>query len=216
MKTTLLVFLIIFSFDTLGQSVFYDADTLKQWSEVQFDIATIKVDTTNGEKVIRILYSYLSDSQKTAIDTSSTVTQKLNYIESFYKKNPFLTTSGTAEITPNLDGLTFQTQTRGLFKSLGGLNVTTFADGLAQFMIERANEEVNVWFFRKFKDDLNQSIELRTIFPITNSFVQITEPYQYAQNLHLLREAFKKDLSDIIGNLENLANLEKYRRVFEK
>lgn len=101
-------------------------------------------------------------------------------------------------------------------KEIGGLNVTTIADGLAQFLIERANEEINVWFFQKFKEDLSKSIELQVLFPTTTEYIRITEPYQYAQMLNLLREAFRKDLNDLIDNLEDLASLNKYQELIKK
>jgi len=195
MKKKILVFIFLIPIFAKSQIAYRDAVILKDFSSgVNNETKKAKLNGASQD-VWNIIGAYFPSA--------------INIEEIEISSNPFIEIENNPQ-----DGLI--SKNLGLIGSIRGLPVTTFADGLAQFMIERANEEINVWFFRKFKEDLDQSIELKTIFPLTNSFVQITEPYQYAQNLHLLREAFKKDLSEIIDNLEELAILEKYRRIFEK
>jgi len=195
MKKKILVFIFLIPIFAKSQIAYRDAVILKDFSSgVNNETKKAKLNGASQD-VWNIIGAYFPSA--------------VNIEKIEISSNPFIEIENNPQ-----DGLI--SKNLGLIGSIRGLPVTTFADGLAQFMIERANEEINVWFFRKFKEDLDKSIELRTIFPLTNSFVQITEPYQYAQNLHLLREAFKKDLSEIIDNLEDLAILEKYRRIFEK
>jgi len=101
-------------------------------------------------------------------------------------------------------------------KSIGSLNVTNFADGLAQFLIERANQELNIKFFQRFKDVLRENEEFQTVFPKTHAIFKVSEPYQYAANIHILKAAFKEDFANIVFNLEDLANLPKYQRLAAK
>jgi hypothetical protein len=104
-------------------------------------------------------------------------------------------------------------KTSGFISSIPGLNVTNFADGLSQFLIERANEELNVLFFDRFRDALIASEELKTLFPKTSQFLIGTQAYEYARNLNLLKETFKTDLTNLIGNMEALATLKKYQEL---
>jgi hypothetical protein len=214
-----------------SQSIYTDALKINELGkpELRDGKATIQLLDGKKENLISILSKYFPNINEKIVplldersSLSSDVEGNESRIQEIDQKiadelnlldNPFFK---LARQTQSQASLGFLGLGSSQISKLGGLPVTTFADGLAQFMIERANEEINVWFFRKFKDDLDESIELRTIFPLTNAFVQITEPYQYAQNLHLLREAFKKDLTEIIDNLEDLANLEKYNRIIER
>src|SRR5690606_4699613 len=54
---------------------------------------------------------------------------------------------------------------------IGGVNVTTFADGLSQFLIERATEELNVAFFNRFKKFLEKTPEAGVLFPTTADYL---------------------------------------------
>ncbi len=212
MKKCLLFVALVLSIpaaDLRGQSIYYDAIELSKLGPEPLVGEKLKFVITDDQhlKAAEILSKYIN------LEDSSTY----EMISNSFSGNPFfelpdLTAQNKTEEKDKSKNNFFS---KGLSSSIGGLPVTTFADGLAQFMIERANEEINVWFFRRFKEDLIESIELRTIFPITNSFIQITEPYQYAQNLHLLREAFKKDLAELVDNLEDLASLEKYQNMFD-
>ena len=65
--------------------------------------------------------------------------------------------------------------TKGLssiISSIGKLDVTAFADGLAQFLVERTKEELNEAFFRKFRAYLDNYPEFKVLFPNTNTFTE--------------------------------------------
>ena len=53
--------------------------------------------------------------------------------------------------------------------SIGGLNVTNIADGLAKFLVERTKQELSIAFFEKFKEELEKPEyrDLQTLFPET-------------------------------------------------
>lgn len=102
--------------------------------------------------------------------------------------------------------------------SIGGLNVTNFADGLAQFLIARFKDELSITFFSKFKDELNDPkyADLKILFPQTISGLNVINEdiYRFNAYLNTLREVFIKDLTNSFGNLQNLVNQEKYKTYF--
>jgi hypothetical protein len=95
-----------------------------------------------------------------------------------------------------------------LVTGAGSLDVTTFADGLAKFLVERTKEELNEAFFRKFADFLNHYPEFKTLFPYTNTFVKSFNSWEYSNLLNTLREAFDKDIKGLLTNFIQLRNLD--------
>jgi len=96
----------------------------------------------------------------------------------------------------------------GIFSSLslssiGGLDVTNLADGLAKFLVKRAKEELSISFFKKFKETLDDQKDLNTLFPATTVVLGSIsdEVYDYERYIQSLREAFKKDIQNLIENL---------------
>lgn len=100
------------------------------------------------------------------------------------------------------------TSLKGLIGAAGNLDVTTFADGLAQFLVERAKEELNVAFFQKFSDFLENYPEFRVMFPNTNTFIAYMNIGDYANTLNTLKEAFDKDLKALLTNALRLSQLD--------
>ena len=100
--------------------------------------------------------------------------------------------------------------------NIGGLNITTIADGAAQFLVERVNEELNVMFFDRFKEVIKEQEELQKLFPTTSDIALNFQPYQYGQVINVLRSAFKNDLENLIFNIEDLTELDKYSMLIEE
>ncbi len=82
--------------------------------------------------------------------------------------------------------------------SLGGLDVTNIAYGLADFLVKRTKEELNVAFFSRFRDMLNNPkfADLKTLFPNTWELLDAIGDgiYDYNKYLQNLREAFLTDI----------------------
>ncbi len=94
------------------------------------------------------------------------------------------------------------------FSSIGGLDVTNIADGFAKFIVKRTKEELNIAFFEKLKNDLEnpQFKDIQTLFPKTYSLLLTVgkDIYSYQRYLENLREAFKGDLDDLVKNLPSV------------
>ena len=97
--------------------------------------------------------------------------------------------------------------------SLGSLDVTNIADGIARFLINRGKEELNTLFFNRLKKFLDENEECSTLLPVTTEFFKNIESHQFAEFIETLREAFHTDLTNLIVNLNNLIDLPKYQRL---
>jgi hypothetical protein len=136
-----------------------------------------------------------------------------------FEKNPFL----KGRIRPDNANSTSKLSTagaaqEGILQSAGNLSISSFADGLASFLVDRAKQELNTYFFQRFKDRLNASAELTVLFPNTNKVLQVigVEIYHYNAYLEGLRAAFKKDLSNLFVTFPTLLDDPKYKAIFEK
>jgi hypothetical protein len=98
--------------------------------------------------------------------------------------------------------------TSSIFSSVGNLDVTNFADGLAKFIVDRTKQELNIAFFDKFKEVLNDPkyVDLKTVFPETYAVLMVIDNqiYNYNDYLQALRNAFDRDLSDLPTNLPSI------------
>jgi len=142
---------------------------------------------------------------------------QVNQVIARYINNPFLKGYLPEGVSLSVSPKTIFTGA-ALFSSIGGLDVTTFTEGLARFLVERAKEELNIAFFRRFKEELEspEYEDLRILFPETYRVLRVidTEFYNYAPYIVALREAFKKDLSNLLDNLTFLFNSPRYATYF--
>lgn len=102
-----------------------------------------------------------------------------------------------------------------LASSVGGLDVTTIADGFAKFVVKRTKKELSITFFENFKKELSKSKDLENIFPQTyRTLLTIGEEiYLYQSYLVTLRESFEKDLSSLPSNLHYI--IENHPEIFD-
>ncbi len=194
-KKTILFLLLIINLSGYAQSAYYDALLLKSF----INPVTGKIEAINAEQ-----------------------SKKIKGIFDIYKykrsdaSNPFLDPFVDPGAAAGLGGVSgvYSKLTSGI----GGLNVTTIADGLAKFLVERAKEELSISFFQKFKKELDKQEELKTLFPNTFLWLQSidSEIYNYSAYLSTLREAFQKDLSLIIPDLKKAMDLPKYNAFFNE
>ncbi len=181
------------------QSAFQDAQILEQISK---DTTVQEIDTsghsvpknykifTNYQEALTILSKYTDSA-----GTGMSFIDRDNLI-SILSTNPFLTSYfqvGTGQSPQNIFG--------SIVKTIGGLDVTAFADGLAKFLVERTKEELNEAFFRKFADFLKYYPEFKILFPNTDVLVDNFNSWEYANLLNTLREAFDKDVKELLANL---------------
>ncbi|MBE7172414.1 MAG: hypothetical protein INR73_17635 [Williamsia sp.] len=102
------------------------------------------------------------------------------------------------------------------FSAIGGLDVTTIADGLAKFVVKRAKQELSIAFFQKFKQTIDNTKDIATLVPETADILHAIEDetYNYHAYIQNLREAFKTDITSIHRNLPGI--IENHREYFDK
>jgi len=98
-------------------------------------------------------------------------------------------------------------------KKGGLLDVNTVAVGLSDFIAERAQEELNLTFFNRFKENLAKDSELTVLFPATRDLLNKFEISNYKVFLAHARETFNADLDNLGVNLSGILNLPKYRQL---
>ena len=100
--------------------------------------------------------------------------------------------------------------------SIGGLDVTTIADGFAKFIVKRTKKELSIAFFDKFKEFISKYPDLRTVFPQTYRALTVIgdEIYNYEAYIQTLRESFENDLSTLEKNLPSI--IENHPNFFKK
>jgi hypothetical protein len=166
------------------QSTFYDAMFIYEYCYSEDD-GTF----TNKEGLYATLQKYYK--QGTVLS------------EAELRNNPFF-----KKYVPALGSLSVGgTRFKEAASSIGSLNVTNFADGLAKFLVARAKEELNVAFFRKFQEFILGYPEVITIFPNTYDILSKISSYQYTTFLPALRAGFNKDMNDFSAHFIELRDL---------
>lgn len=91
------------------------------------------------------------------------------------------------------------------------LDANTVAVGLSDFIAERAQEELNLTFFNRFKENMEQESELTKLFPETRRLLYQFEISNYKTFLTHARETFENDLDNLGLNLPTILDLPKYQ-----
>ena len=146
------------------------------------------------EKWATILAKYSDPS--TSISPAAILSKYCSnpYFRSFFNCGGSLSTSN------------FQSKELSL-ASLGGMDVTNFADGIASFLVQRAKQELTVTFFDNFKKTFDKFPEFRTLFPNTFRTFSVIESFQISGYLNALREAFIKDVDNLHNRIPELGSL---------
>jgi len=181
--------------------------------------ATILKNSTSNDTIISILHYYSNNKEKNIFNSIekakayfSEETERNQFIISFINSNIVRNVSASSQsdkVSP------FQFTSQAL-PSIGGLDVTTIADGMAKFIVKRTKQELSIAFFDKFKAELDKQKDLQTIFPQTyRSLSAIGEEiYMYDTYLQTLRESFKKDLASLSANVPGI--IENHPDYFDK
>ncbi|MEL6942364.1 MAG: hypothetical protein AAFO82_06820, partial [Bacteroidota bacterium] len=102
----------------------------------------------------------------------------------------------------------------GQRKLSGGLNAATIAAGLSDFVVERAQEELNINFLDRMRDHiLSDSSEFKVLFPNTHHMFDDFQIVHYRTLLEFAKTAFVADLQDLGLNFPKLFDLEKYQKL---
>ncbi len=166
--------------------IFYDAMALEQLLTGPQNDSTIRL-----QQFILKAYGIMGSSQL--------VSNK--YLNSVFTK---LYPTGPGEASTGITGGNLLSNAAS---AVGGLDVTSIADGYAKFLVTRAKQELSIAFFTKFKTEISdlRFIDLQTVFPQTyRTLMTIDQIYMYDAYIQTLRESFEKDLSTLPTNLPTI------------
>ena len=206
MKKFFLISMLFFSMKSFSQNAYHDAIAISKYL-VNDSLST---DSASKAEYSKILNNYLIKPHN--VFTPKTIFNDYT-LPASPNFNPFLKNffplpvEGIGAAT----GPPLTKKVGSLLSSVGSLDVTNIADGLARFLIKRGKEELNIAFFQRMKEFLDGNIEARTLFPATSIFLGKIAAYRYSELLQSLRESFYKDISNLIVNLNLLIDLPKYQ-----
>ena len=210
MKNILFCCLLILAKPAISQNPYYDAITLSKF----IVNGSFSVDTADQKIYCGILNNYLLVPFKkfnaSTIAGEYTDKSSVNY-------NPFLekyfpVNGMGASLLP------FNKSLSATVASVGGLNVTNFADGLAKFLVKRFKEELSISFFEKFSNQIADTNyqDMQLLFTQTHKVLQVSgkDIFNFSSYINTLREAFIKDLGNLYVSFKKVKALPKYEAYF--
>jgi len=188
-----------------AQSIYQDAMTLSEAFLPAQETVLDDYDPNRSDSFIDYLQRYVPPDQ--GLDTPRKIRQ--HYIDHNPFIGPLVEPGGATSLREAITG------GRSIL-ALPGLNVTTVADGLAAFLVERAKTELSISFFQRFKKALETQEDLRSLFPQTTRVLRTidTEIYQVDAFIGSMRSAFRADLGGVLIHLPRLLSSEKYGPLF--
>ncbi len=211
MKTLILnFFFVLVSFSLSAQYAFSDAVFLKETGKKAGE--DFNFGSTQREEVAGVLLHYFPD-YKNSFSNLTDMGEALQE-NPFFRGHVFVTGTeqGDEKLVP-----------AGLSKAtlaVGGMDVTNFALGLSDFLMERTKTELNNVFFVRFREQLNREEmkDLKILFPATVAVLNLIgdEIYQYDLYLTGLRVAFEKDLNALLKNIPAVVENHKSEEFFVK
>ncbi|HEY0610272.1 MAG TPA: hypothetical protein VGD35_11465, partial [Chitinophaga sp.] len=105
---------------------------------------------------------------------------------------------------------------KGFISSIGGLDVTTLAQGVAQPMIDRAKQELTIVFFNRFKKFTEEHREVKVLFPKTTDNLANLLAYSYPQMLPALQTGLFEDMKNLPYHIDDALELDYYRELLKK
>lgn len=139
-----------------------------------------------------------------------------------YSKNPFLKDLFVENktnfiITKNpgletLNGFTTSELSRGIPSNISG----NIVNGVADFLIKRAGEELSASIFTKLQAFINHYPEFNILFPKTSALLKPIDPYDYAKTLKAMKAAIQEDLDGLPVQLPQLYQLPRYQLLNKK
>ncbi|MFK7906985.1 MAG: hypothetical protein AB8B69_17760 [Chitinophagales bacterium] len=201
---TLILFFAFSSTSIYSQNAYYDAIELSKFLiEDGKRLDARKVDTV--KEWTGILARYLNPDEN--YTTPQVIDCYLGIEGPYEDENPFLGTLLPEGRLESNEMLRVKPQKRSAFSAIGGLKVSRFSDGLAQFLIERSKEEIYVSYFEKLQETFKSYPEFPLLLSQSSDFLQLFESYQYAAMIPALREAVKKDIENMPSRMLGLKHL---------
>ena len=132
--------------------------------------------------------------------------------EAILKENPFFKPFVPAAIAQSIAPSSFIDKGLG---AIGGLDVTNIANGISQFMIKRAKEELTIAFFERFRKFAEENPEFQVLFPKTTHNLENLLAFKYPEYLPVLRVSFFEDIKASPYHLDDVLQLPRYQSLLK-
>lgn len=199
MKRTLLftcIFLLAASIQ--AQNIYQDALLIKSWVVNYPNISPPAQERPEFLRIIKYYFPALAQSIKPGEDYPGA-----QQIQAALNSNEFLKDFIFPGF-PRDEKIT--TVSESPLSSIGSLDVTNIAYGITDFLIDRTKVELNITFFNRFKEEMQDKrySDLRSLFPETAKVLEAIgeQIYYYNNYLQTLRSAFHTDLRRLPYNIE--------------
>jgi hypothetical protein len=192
-----------------GQNAYYDALAIRPYVKDGKLINSDEAIEVYGSILNQYLLNPLPNFNYATFRNAFTEQEDPNYnpiLEDFFE----FETGGGASISS-----TPLSSRKGGLKQIGGLDVTTIANGIAQFMIERAKQELTVAFFERFKKFANENQEFQVLFPKTTDNLSNLLSHRYPDMLPALRTGFFEDIKSTPYHLDDVLELPRYHALLK-
>jgi hypothetical protein len=173
-----LILVLFYSGSLWAQSEYWAA---KEISGKNWDAVTIK------NQLIKIIPIYNDVDQGHLLDA----------IKYYFPDSNFSNSNAIKSAEHIMGSLTSPTSDAS---SQAGFGISSFADGMARFLVERTKEELSASLFNKLSQVISENAFIQELFPQTHLLLSsLSEQiYNYPSYIHSLRAAFINDL-DAIG-----------------
>ncbi len=188
-----------------------DSTTNTRKTIIQKELDTI--DNLKRDSILSVLkkYGFVTEADFQSGDPNSIIITRI-------QQNPFFKVTILAGLFRS-SSTSFNSVFNQALAKAGDLDVTNFAIGLTDFLIERTKTELNTAFFKRFQEELNkpQYKDLNLLFPETVKLLNAigVEIYQFDHYLNSLRNAFDQDLSRLLVHLPAVVEHHKNDPVFQ-
>lgn len=202
MKKTILIYLTVFVFGlSHSQNAYYDAIFLRNKVVLVGGVPKFSPSQSDLDAICVVLNNYMPQHDG-LIDQDSI---RKEFGRNVFIKDLMPGVANSSQAAP----LMLANLGKAFSSPVGGMDITTFADGIGKFLADRTKEEINIAFFDKFKIVLQDNPELAQMFPATSKYLNVIMTHEYSNMLSSLREAFERDLKNIPQHIISLASMDK-------
>jgi len=185
-----LIIVILFLNRINAQVASIDAVSLKPYAQNGARLVFMKIDSL---KVLPILLNYIGDNN----------IKSFKDLKKLFSNNPFIDVEGNVDASIESEITSIG---QGAVNSVLSTPITTAADGAVKFLIKRAKQELLISFINNLQDS-SKYPEFRILFPSTKTLLDNFNSWEYPNIINSLREAFDKDIKQLMGDILNLNSL---------
>jgi hypothetical protein len=203
----LLCLLLLFSAEIRAQYEYYDAIKLRSFARKGYS----NLNNDSAKEMAKIFYRAFAHNDE-SLKVDSLIKNRLGSNEFFkavFGDSSLFSGGGNSDASAPA----FHPSSVSAISSIGGIDVTNIANGVAMLMIDRAKQELTISFFNRFQDYSKKHPEFQVLFPKTTDNLIHLLAYKYPEMLPALRTSFFDDLDKLPIHLDDVLELPRYKEL---